>query len=280
MEHVDVGEVRLAVELAGDAGGPPVLLLHGWPDSHELWRHQVEALTNAGYRTIAPDLRGFGASDKPADPAAYNILSLLGDVTGLLDALDVGRAHVVGHDWGAGLAWALAAFAAERVDHLVALSVGHPLSFGDAGFPQLEKSWYMLLFQFEGIAEQWLSNDDWANFRVWAGHPDHDAVAAAMGKPDALTAGLNWYRANMGPARLVQPPLEFPPIAAPTLAIWSDHDMALIEEGVVRSAEHVTGPFRYERIEGVGHWIPVEAPEVLNRLLLGFLPHPPSAPHR
>jgi pimeloyl-ACP methyl ester carboxylesterase len=272
--RVDVGEVQLSVSLGGDPAGPPVLLLHGWPDSHDLWRNQVVALGDAGFRTIAPDLRGFGESDRPEGAAAYNILSLLGDVTGLLDALDVPRAHVIGHDWGAALAWAAAAFAPERVDHLAALSVGHPRSFGDAGYEQLEKSWYMLLFQFEGIAEQWLSADDWANFRAWAGHPDHDAVTARLAGPGGLTPGLNWYRANLGPERFVQPPLEFPPITAPTMAVWSSGDMALVEAGVVGSKDYVTGPFRYERIDGAGHWIPLEAPDELNRLLLDFLPVP------
>lgn len=272
--RIDVGEVQLSVDLGGDPDGPPVLLLHGWPDTHDLWRNQVVALGGAGYRTIAPDLRGFGESDKPDGVAAYNILNLLADVTGLLDALGIARAHVVGHDWGAGLAWAFASFVAERVDHLVALSVGHPRSFGDAGFAQLEKSWYMLLFQFEGVAEQWLSADDWANLRAWAGHPDHEAVVARLAGPGALTPGLNWYRANLPPERFVVPPLEFPPIAAPTMAIWSDGDMALIEAGVTGSSAHVSGPFRYERIEGAGHWIPLDAPDALNRLLLDFLPAP------
>jgi pimeloyl-ACP methyl ester carboxylesterase len=132
----------------------------------------------------------------------------------------------------------------------------------------------MLLFQFEGIAEKWLSDDDWANFRAFTHHPDHDAVTARLAQPGALTAGLNWYRANLGPERFVQPPLEFPPITAPTMAVWSSDDMALVEAGVVGSKAYVSGPFRYERLDGYGHWIPLEAPDELNRLLLDFLPAP------
>ena len=106
----------------------------------------------------------------------YGILDIAGDVVGILDSLGVDRAHVVGHDWGAALAWAMAAFLPDRVDHLVALSVGHPSAFGAAGFDQRQKSWYMLLFQFEGIAEEWLSANDFANMRAWSHHPDIDQV--------------------------------------------------------------------------------------------------------
>ena len=102
---------------------------------------------------------------------------------GVLDHLGIERAHVVGHDWGAALAWALAAFAPERVDHLAVLSVGHPGSFRGAGFEQREKSWYMLLFQFEGVAEQWLSNNDFANLRAWSRHPEVDDAIAGLARP-------------------------------------------------------------------------------------------------
>src|SRR4051794_4472796 len=163
--RVDANGTRIEVEVEGE--GQPVVLVHGFPDSHRLWRHQVPALRDAGFQVIVPDLRGYGASDKPADVESYSIPFLAGDVLAVLDHLGVERAHVVGHDWGAALSWAIAAFAPERVDHLVALSVGHPGAFAAAGLAQREKSWYMLLFQFTGIAEQWLANDNWANFREW-----------------------------------------------------------------------------------------------------------------
>src|SRR3954451_3376035 len=117
----------------------------------------------------------------------------------------VQRAHVVGHDWGAALAWAMGAFVPDRVDHLAALSVGHPSSFASAGFEQRQKSWYFLFFQFERIAEQWLSGDDWANMRAWAQHPDIDQVAIDLARPGALTAALNWYRANVHPRTWIEP---------------------------------------------------------------------------
>ncbi len=114
------------------------------------------------FRSSCPTNAGFGSSDKPTEVDAYAIPFLALDVTAILDALSIDRAHVVGHDWGAAVAWATASFAPDRVDRLVAMSVGHPSSFGGAGMTQREKSWYMLLFQFAGVAEQWLSADEWA----------------------------------------------------------------------------------------------------------------------
>jgi pimeloyl-ACP methyl ester carboxylesterase len=234
----------------------------------------VPGLTAAGFRTVAPDLRGFGGSDRPDDVAAYGLAHVVGDVIGVLDHLGLERVHVVGHDWGAAVAWALAALVPDRVDHLVTLSVGHPAAFRDAGLAQREKSWYMLLFQFEGIAERWLSDDGYANFRAWSRHPDAAAAIADLSRPGALTASLNWYRANVPPAALVEPALEVPPVSRPTMGLWSKDDMALVEENVTGSAAHVTGGWRYERIDGAGHWIPLEAPDELTALLLDFLPAP------
>src|SRR5262245_53949641 len=111
----------VALEVTDSGSGQAVLLLHGFPDSGYLWRHQVPRLNTAGVRTIVPDLRGFGQSDRPADVAAYAMPHLIGDVVGLLDALNVERVHVVGHDWGAALAWALAAMQPDRVEALLAL---------------------------------------------------------------------------------------------------------------------------------------------------------------
>src|SRR3954467_8761496 len=131
---VDSGGVTLDVHVEGE--GRPVILLHGFPDTKRLWTKQVPALVDAGFKVIVPDQRGYGASDKPADVDAYAIPFLAIDVTAVLDACGVERAHVVGHDWGAAVAWATASFAPERVDHLAVLSVGHPTSFGSAGLAQ------------------------------------------------------------------------------------------------------------------------------------------------
>ncbi len=264
------GGASIAYEVTGE--GRPVVLLHGFPDSGRLWRHQIAPLADAGFQVIVPDMRGYGASDKPTEVDAYNILYLAADVGAVLDEAGVERAHVVGHDWGAAVAWALAAVVPDRVDHLIALSVGHPSSFRAGGYEQHEKSWYMLLFQFPGIAEQWLSNDGWANLRDWGGHPDADAVIAELEANGSLTPGLNWYRANVPPESYISPPVSLPPIAAPTMGVWSTGDIALTEGQMIRSAHHVAGPWRYERLDGPGHWMQLEAPTEVNRLLLDFLP--------
>src|SRR6185436_6933086 len=141
--NIDRDGVTISFDDTGD--GTPVVLLHGWPDERGLWRHQVPALAAAGYRVIAPDLRGFGASSKPTDVAAYAMDRIIGDVVGVLDALGIDSAHLVGHDWGAAIAWYTATFAPDRVRSLTAISVGHPASFRAVGLPQREKSWYMLL---------------------------------------------------------------------------------------------------------------------------------------
>jgi pimeloyl-ACP methyl ester carboxylesterase len=268
--RADSGGVGIEYEVTGE--GRPVVLLHGWPDSGRLWRNQVGVLADAGFKVIVPDLRGFGRSDKPADVEAYSIPFLAGDVLAVLDAAGAERAHVVGHDWGSALAWATASLVPDRVDHLVAMSVGNPMAFGSAGLPQREKSWYMLLFQFVDIAEQWLSNDGWKNFRDWGNHPDADAVTAEIEASGSLTSGLNYYRANIPPASLVGPPLELPLVQAPTMGIWSSGDMALLEHQMTDSGAFVSGSWRYERLDGPGHWMQLEAPDDVNRLLLDFLP--------
>jgi len=267
---IETNGISLEVEVKGE--GAPVLLLHGFPDSHRLWRNQVPALVDLGYRTIAPDLRGFGDSDKPEGVDAYNILNPLEDLCGLLDHLSVETAHVVGHDWGAGLAWAFASLYPDRVKSLTAISVGHPIAFTDADSDQLQRSWYMFMFQFEGVAEEWLSRNDWEFLKTWiGGGGDIDRYVVDLARPGALTAGLNWYRANIPPASWIADPPPLPPIAAPVMGIWSKGDTALGEDQMVDSQKYVTGPWRYERIDEAGHWIPLEAPDRLNELLLDFL---------
>ena len=269
MGRVDVDGVGIEYEVTGQ--GRPVMLLHGFPDSGRLWRHQVPALAGAGFRVIVPDLRGYGRSDKPQPIEAYSMMFLAADVLAVLADLEIERAHVVGHDWGAALAWGLAALASDRVDHLAVLSVGHPTTFRRTP-RQREKSWYTLLFQFPGIAERWLADNDWANFRNWAGHPDADQVIADLETTGSLTPGLNWYRANVPPESWVAPALALPPVQAPTMGVWSTADIALTEAQMTDSAQNVAGSWRYERLDGPGHWMQLEAPEQLNALLLDFLP--------
>ena len=269
MGRVNVDGVGIEYQVTGH--GQPVVLLHGFPDSGRLWRHQVPALAAAGFQVIVPDLRGYGHSGKPEAVEAYSLPFLAGDVMAVLADLNIAQAHLVGHDWGAALAWGLASLAPGTVDHLVVLSVGHPATFRRTP-RQREKSWYMLLFQFPGIAERWLTEDDWANFRNWARHPDTDQVIADMEATGSLTPGLNWYRANVPPGSWVEPPPMLPPVQAPTMGIWSTDDVALTEDQMTDSAENVSGPWRYERLAGPGHWMQLDAPDEVNALLLDFLP--------
>jgi pimeloyl-ACP methyl ester carboxylesterase len=269
MSRVDVDGVGIEYEVVGE--GRPVVLLHGFPDSGRLWRYQVPALAAAGFQVIVPDLRGYGRSGKPEAVEAYSIPVLAGDVMAILAEQGIGKAHVVGHDWGAALAWGLAAFVPDTVDHLVVLSVGNPVTFLRT-LEQRQKSWYMLLFQFPGVAERWLSDDNWANLRQWGRHPDIDQVIAELEANGSLTPGLNWYRANVGPESWAGPPLQLPPVQGPAMGLWSSGDFALSEVQMTDSAENMAGTWRYERLDGPGHWMQLEVPGRVNELLLDFLP--------
>jgi len=267
--RIRVGELDLNV--VDEGSGAAVLLIHGFPDSSHLWRHQVPALAAAGFRAIAPDLRGFGASDRPAEVSAYGLMRIVKDMLALLDALGVESAHVLCHDFGAAVGWLLAALHPQRVERFVPLCVGSPQSFAQAGFAQLEKSWYMLLFQ-SGVAEQILARDGWAFLREFArNHSECDHWIAQLSRPGALTAALNLYRANSGPERWLQPRPALPKVRAPTLGIWPSGDAYLTEAQMTGSAAYVSGPWRYERMEGASHWLQLDRPDELNRLVLEFL---------
>jgi pimeloyl-ACP methyl ester carboxylesterase len=269
MRRIKGDGVELSVIDEGE--GPAVLLLHGFPDSANLWRHQIATLKDAGFRVVAPDLRGFGASGKPVEVDAYRVGHSVSDLTNVLDALEIETAHVVGHDWGAGVAWAFALMAPHRLGKLAVLSVGHPAKFAARAVEQREKSWYMLLFQF-AEAEEILRRNDWALLREWmASHPELDAAIERLERPGALTASLGWYRANMHPRGELRPATPLPNVQADTLGIWSSGDRYLLEDAMRRSGEHVDGTWRYERIEGAGHWMQLDAAEQVSALLLDFL---------
>jgi len=181
------------------------------------------------------------------------------------------RAHLVGHDWSAAIGWMTAALMPDRVASLTALSVGHPAAFGSAGWRQREKSWYMLLFQFAGVAGRWLSADAFRNLREWSAHPDIEPVIERLSDPAALTASLALYRAILPPESLVEPPPQLPPVTVPAMGVWSSGDFALTEEGMTGSTHHVADPWRYERVDGAGHWLQLDAPGAVDALLLDFL---------
>ena len=197
--------------------GPAVLLLHGFPDSSNLWRYQIPALAGAGYRVIAPDLRGFGRSSKPTKTTDYELPLLAGDVLGILAKLEVGKFHLVGHDFGAVLAWLLASFmslpasprgpgrhaaghrhasspiARPELLSLTALSVGHPRAYKHVGLDQREKSWYILFFQFER-AEGALAAHDYQLLRAWSGRTSASRTDPQRAR--ALAAARQWGHAE------------------------------------------------------------------------------------
>lgn len=264
----------LRFRIVDEGSGPPVLLLHGFPDTSDLWRGQIPSLLAAGFRVIAPDLRGRGETEIPRSVEDFALVNVVRDIAGILDALGVSRAHVVGHDWGAAVAWLVGALLPERTDHLVAISVGYPAGRKPT-LEALQKGWYRLLFLFEGTAERLLRDDNWYLLReLLQGAGDPDRYVEDLARPGRLTAALNWYRANLPADRLLGPGRPLPPIQAPTLGIFSTGDLYLTESSMRDSANYVVSPWRYERIEGASHWIPLERPKELNRLLLEFLPPP------
>jgi pimeloyl-ACP methyl ester carboxylesterase len=224
---------------------------------------------------ITPDLRGFGRSARPADPSAYQLANSVADVAAVLDAAGVpgtGTVHVVGHDWGAAVAWLTAIFLPDRVRTLTAVSVPY-LGAPDTA-RQREMAWYQLFFQFEEVAEATLRYDDWAALReLTPGYRDIDRAIENLSRPGALTASMNWYRANLAP-RMPGPRPQLPPVKAPTLGIWSDGDRYLDGARMRASGDLVKGPWRYAEITGASHWIPLDAPEELNALLLDWLGPP------
>jgi pimeloyl-ACP methyl ester carboxylesterase len=264
---VSANGIDLYVEVHGD--GVPVLLLHGWPDSSAVWRATVPVLAEHGFRVITPDLRGFGQSSRPECKEHYRLRNSVADVAAILDACGAARAHVVGHDFGAAVSWLTAMYLPDRVQTLTAISVPHLLA--PMTMRQREMSWYLLFFQFEGVAEATLEYRDWAEFReLMPGYQDIDRAIDLLSRPGALTATLNWYRANVAP-RPPGPAPELPPVTAPTLGIWSDGDRYLDGVRMRASGDLVKGPWRYEEIPGATHWIPLDAPERLNELLLDWL---------
>ncbi|GHB09917.1 alpha/beta fold hydrolase [Streptomyces termitum] len=269
--RVRLSEVELDVEVSGE--GPVVLLVHGFPDSHLLWRHQIAALNAAGYRTVAPTLRGFGGSDRPeGGPEAYHPAKHVGDLLELLARLEVDRFHLVGHDWGSGVAQGIAHAVPDRVRSLSLLSVGHLAAYREVGWEQRKLSWYMLLFQLPGVAEEWLRRDDFAGLReMLTEHPDAEAVIEPLRAPGALTAALNIYRAGLPAEVQFAPELPLPPLpAVPVMGVWSTGDRFLTEGSMAGTGAHVAGSWRYERVEEAGHWFPLDRPETVNGLLLSF----------
>lgn len=273
---IDVGELSFDARIAGPADGEPVLLLHGFPQTSREWSAQLAALGEAGYRAVAPDQRGYSPGARPTAADAYAGEHLVADVLGIADVLGFERFHLVGHDWGAAVAWFVGAEAPERIVTVNPISVPHPDAFSAElareGSAQRQASFYFELFVSPDMEDTFLANDKQMLRGIYAGLPD-DAVEeyVAFFDRDALTGGLNWYRANVGGDA-------FPStgtITVPTMYIWSDQDQALAREPAEMTKDHVTGPYRFEVIEGVNHWVPELAADRVDELLLDhFAQHP------
>lgn len=261
--------VRLFVRDDGD--GDPVLLLHGWPDTSAVWDLVVSQLVTNGLRCITPDQRGCGQSDKPQATESYKVVELVSDLINVMDECGIERFHVVGHDWGANLAWALASFFPNRVASLVVLGVGHPTSFRSAGLEQQLRSWYTLLFFHEGVGEAFLRRNNYEAMRDWLGHPRTDAIIAELERDGQMEAQLRWYRANIPPSAFVSEPPVLPAVEPDVLALWSSDDLALSEAQMVNSAQYCTGSFTYRRIENEGHWLPIDAAQLVAGEIQAFV---------
>ncbi len=160
---IRVNSIHMNVVIAGE--GPDVLLVHGFPDTHKVWRHVIPALVSAGYRVIAPDTRGCGGTEMPPEVSAYRVETLVADVVGLLDVLGIKKARVIAHDWGAVQAWRVVLNYPQRVDRYVALSVGHPSAYSHGGLTQKLKGYYIFVLQMRGAAEFLATWSDWWLFR-------------------------------------------------------------------------------------------------------------------
>ena len=258
--------VDLNVIVEGE--GPDVLLVHGFPDDHTVWREQIPALVAAGYRVVAPDTRGCGQSAVPVRERDYNIDHLVRDLVAVLDALGIEKVRLVGHDWGAVQSWYFAMRHPERVDRYVALSVGHPDAYARGGIVQKLRAYYIAFFQLRGVAEALLSCFGFALWkRMFAFPEEFEACKARLARPGRLTAGINYYRANIGMIR----PRDYPKVRVPVVGIWSDGDRFLVERQMKESARYCDAGFRYERVEGANHWLQLTAPGKVNPLLLDAL---------
>ena len=277
--QIEVDGLLFDALAAGPEGGELVLLLHGFPQTSYSYRRQVPALADAGFRVVAPDQRGYSPGARPAAVEAYAIPQLVGDVVGMADALGRETFHLVGHDWGAAVAWFTALLHPERVTSLVAISVPHPFAFTEAlaspSGEQARMSGYMERFRAADAEERFLADDAALLRGIYRGSglaaEDVQVYVDALGTPDAIGAALNWYRAM----ELESTAGRMTPIRMPTMYVWSTTDIALGREGAELTEKYVEGPYRFEVLEGISHWVPEQAAAQLNELLLEHL-----APYR
>ncbi len=272
------------VSAGGNASDNLVILLHGFPECWYSWRHQLKAL-GKDFHTVAVDMRGYNKSDKPPLVADYRIDVLARDVLGLMDHFGARKAAVIGHDWGAAVAWAVAQRYPERVKKVAALQVP-PIAawLANMTFEQALSSWYMLFFQLPYVPEWVISANDFAfldrTFKRTTARPraftdtDIAVYKAAMRERGALTGAINYYRANFGSfflRRKAEHRRSDTRIRVPTLFIYGEKDFAILPATVRGVGEYVDAPYREVRIKTSGHWVQQEAPAEVNEALMGFL---------
>jgi pimeloyl-ACP methyl ester carboxylesterase len=279
MEHYRRNDLTFDVRDAGPPDGPVVVLLHGFPQHNDSWDAVIDRLTAAGYRCLAPNQRGYSAGARPTRRRDYRTAELVADVRALIDASGARQVHLVGHDWGAAVAWAAAAEMPELLATVSPVSVPHPAAFikSFTNSRQGLASWYMFFFQLPGVPEwsmRWRNGTMMSKLLQQAGQTPAAAErdAQAMSEPGALTAAINWYRAiplsNLRATTNQK-------ISVPTLYVYSDQDTALMPKAAHNTARYVSGEYRFEILPEVSHWIPDEQPDRLADLLLDwFAAHP------
>jgi pimeloyl-ACP methyl ester carboxylesterase len=275
--EIDANGLTFTARAAGPHDGRPVLLLHGFPETSWCWRRQLADLGAAGYRAVAPDQRGYSPGARPDGVEAYRMPHLVDDVLAIADTMEMRAFDLVGHDWGGMLAWIVAARHPGRVRSLAVVSTPHPLALERAlrgGDPaQVLQGEATDAFRPSGVPERLLLGADGAGeglatLLTETGLDDEDArmYVAALTEPGALTAALNWYRAM---DRGVLEGLE--PVSVPTLYVWSSGDDAVGRSAAEGTAEFVCGPYTFEVLENVSHWVPEMAPVELSNLLIRHL---------
>ena len=281
---VETNGFRFAVDQAGQ-GDHLALCLHGFPESRFSWRHQLPLLAELGYLVWAPDLRGYGETEpKPGAVADYCIDRLMEDVAALIDASGAKRVTLIGHDWGAGLAWTFATNKVRPLERLVIMNVPHPgvmRAHLGRSWAQLKKSWYMFFFQIPGLPERAMTARDARAIRqafhgmavdkTHFGPEVLDRYARDAQRPGAMTGMINWYRAAMRvPGKMAGP---WPVIETPTLIVWGEEDAALGIE-LLDGTDAYVRDLTIQRLPGVSHWVQQEAPDQVNAILKAWLPKP------
>lgn len=270
MDDFRQGALTFPVRDSGPRDGPQVVLLHGFPQNGRCWDRVVPTLTDAGFRCLVPDQRGYAPGARPRGRRAYRVDQLVADIEALADAAGARSIHLVGHDWGALVAWALAGKRPDLVASLTAMSVPHPGAFTKALVTsrQARASWYIYAFQLPVVPEWFLRRAAGARFAAFLRSAGQTRSLAArdadtMIAGGALTPALNWYRA----IPLADPRRRLPNATVPTMFIWSDRDTAVLRSAAELCRDYVSGPYRYEVLPGISHWIPEAAPAAVAQLL-------------